>query len=367
MGKTQKSASIILLLGLFLILSLNAAAQQEKVNSFTGNVSVGGSTSAASGAVVEAFIGSSSSAATSYTVGSSAGVGTGRYILDISCDTGNIAFLKVWGINATWQICNNYLANETNLSVSLVASGAACSYANACSGGYCCSGATVINVSGGSGTCQASACAAATAATTEGGGGGGGGGGGTALASETSTPVTILGATTSEVSFKKSSDIAVESIQLETTASAAIGSGQITVKETTVDKATASTIETSTSKVYKYLSITKVKIKDSDIQKAKVTFEVPVSWLTSNNIGPSTVKLNRLVNNQWVALATTLVSSGADKYVYEAETPGFSTFAISGEQKLTAFQIIDTIRAFYSGSSKYSAFDIIDFIRGFYA
>ena len=187
------------------------------------------------------------------------------------------------------------------------------------------------------------------------------------MVSETSTPVTATGSGTTEVSFTKSGDIAVENIVLTTTTDAAITAGQVTVKETNVGSSTSSAIEAGDVKVYKYLSITKLNIKDGDIQKAKVRFEVPVKWLNDNGIDPSSIKLNRLVNDAWVALPTTSVSSDADKYVYEAETPGFSIFAISGAQKPSAFQIIDAIRAFYAGTSKLTAFDIIDMIRKFYA
>ena len=159
----------------------------------------------------------------------------------------------------------------------------------------------------------------------------------------------------------------MENIEIVTTADAVIAAGQITVKESTVGSAVSSAIEAGNIKVYKYLSITKLNIKDTDLQKAKIRFEVPVSWLNSNGVDPKSIKLNRLVSNSWVPLTTVVVSSGQAKYVYEAETPGFSIFAISGVQKLTAFQIIDAIRGFYAGTSKLSAFDIIDLIRRFYA
>ena len=92
-----------------------------------------------------------------------------------------------------------------------------------------------------------------------------------------------------------------------------------------------------------------------------------VKKLNSNSIDPKTVKLNRLVSDAWVPLATVVVSSDSGKYVYEAETPGFSIFAISGEQATSAVQIIDAIRDFYAGTSKLTAFDIIDMIRKFYS
>ncbi|MCK4521769.1 MAG: hypothetical protein KAU20_04285 [Nanoarchaeota archaeon] len=61
---------------------------------------------------------------------------------------------------------------DLDINVTTLANGASCTYSAACSGGYCCSGATQIRNGSGSGTCQSSAC---TAATTPSGGGGGGG------------------------------------------------------------------------------------------------------------------------------------------------------------------------------------------------
>ncbi|MBI2143947.1 hypothetical protein HYU17_02230 [Candidatus Woesearchaeota archaeon] len=156
MWNVKKIALVALVLALSLIFSLVALGQPADLNSFRGNVSIGGSSSASGGAVVEAFIGGASSAADSYTVGTTFPLP--EYSMDISCGAGSTAFLKVWGINATTQTCSNLLVNYTNMSVSLVANDGACSYANACSSGFCCSGSTAINTSSGSGVCQAAAC-----------------------------------------------------------------------------------------------------------------------------------------------------------------------------------------------------------------
>ena len=354
--QVRKGAVFIFALFLLVLFALSASAQYEKVNIFRGNVTIGGS-NAVNGAIVEAFIGISSSASESYTIGTlNMGIDF-NYTLDFVCNSGSTVTLKVWGISATTATCSDLLRNESsNLSVSLLSNGASCSYNNACSSASCCSGTCAASCSSGGGTTSGSSS-----------GGGGGGGGGAALVSETSSPVTISGSSTTGISFTKSGDIAVQTISLVTTAEAAIVGGQVTVRETTVGSETSSAIEVGDVKVYKYLSITKVNIKDSDIQNAKIKFEVPASWINSNGIDPKTVKLNRLVGNVWVPLATAVVSSDSGEYVYEAETPGFSVFAISGEQSTSAFQIIDAIRDFYAGTSKLTPFDIIDMIRKFYA
>ena len=70
----------------------------------------------------------------------------------------------------------------------------------------------------------------------------GGGGGGASLGSETSSAVTISGATTTSIEFTKSDKIAVLDIELSTTAAADVTSGKVTVKETTVGSETSSKI-----------------------------------------------------------------------------------------------------------------------------
>ncbi|MBI2141453.1 hypothetical protein HYU16_03440 [Candidatus Woesearchaeota archaeon] len=189
MAQVRKLASIYLALALLVLSSIAVfAADPTKINTFLGNVTIGGS-SAAGGAVIEAFIGSASSAASTFTVGQPVGgqpLSPENFTMDFECDSGSTVFLKVWGINASTQTCSNQFVNRTNLSVSLVANNGACGFANACSSGICCVGTSSVNSSGAGGTCK-STCAAAAATDTGGGGGGtgaggGGGGGGAATA-----------------------------------------------------------------------------------------------------------------------------------------------------------------------------------------
>jgi len=92
-----------------------------------------------------------------------------------------------------------------------------------------------------------------------------------------------------------------------------------------------------TESVYQYLKITPNKISDSDIGKATIKFMVDVSWLSNNALNEEEVSLYRYYVDSWVELPTT-VKSGDDKEIlYEAETPGFSVFAIAKE-KSTALQ-----------------------------
>lgn len=189
MGFASKLAWAPLVL-VFLLFSLPALAQTD-INIFKGNVSIGGSGSTVNGAVVEAFSGST--LASSYTIGS-LNIQPHNYSLSFQCTSGTAITLKVWGISGPGQTCNNLLINTTNISVSLIADGSACSWANGCAGGFCCSGASSINSSSGSGTCASSACTAATSPGGSSSSGGGGGGGG----ASTTTPAPAPSADTKE-------------------------------------------------------------------------------------------------------------------------------------------------------------------------
>ncbi|MBI2130247.1 PGF-pre-PGF domain-containing protein [Candidatus Woesearchaeota archaeon] len=120
------------------------------------------------------------------------------------------------------------------------------------------------------------------------------------------------------------------------------------------------------SKVYQYLEITKSNIANADIKKATVAFKVPKSWLSQNSLGESDVTLYRYTTS-WQPLATTKTGSDQNNVMYQANTPGFSAFAVGASGGGgSAFEIIDAIRAFYDGTSTLTAFDIIDKIRAFY-
>lgn len=84
-------------------------------------------------------------------------------------------------------------------------------------------------------------------------------------------------------------------------------------------------------KVYQYLEITHTNIADSDISKATISFKVPKSWLTANNVAEGDIVLYRYNSGQWNELPTTITSSDADNVWYEAVTPGFSDYAIGSK------------------------------------
>ena len=83
--------------------------------------------------------------------------------------------------------------------------------------------------------------------------------------------------------------------------------------------------------VYQYLKITHSNIADSDISSATISFKVPKSWLTTNNVAEGDIVLYRFNSGQWNALPTTITGSDADNVWFEAVTPGFSDYAIGSK------------------------------------
>ena len=84
-------------------------------------------------------------------------------------------------------------------------------------------------------------------------------------------------------------------------------------------------------RVYQYVQIKKTNLEDENIEKVRLKFKVKKSWLDSNNLDKDTVLLERYTS-QWTKLPTFLKSEDSDYVYYEAETPGFSYFAITAEE-----------------------------------
>jgi len=171
----------------------------------------------------------------------------------------------------------------------------------------------------------------ATTTTPSGNGGGGGGGGGTA-ANKTHkktqywtkiTPgaATIMKITNPEIGLKQINITVVNPAQT------------VKITVTKLDGKPATIVHEIIGKVYKYMEIAADNINETHIDKVKIQFEVNKSWINDNNIDPDTVALNRHRVNAWERLQTRKTGENNDFVYYEAETPGFSTFAISGEVK----------------------------------
>lgn len=84
---------------------------------------------------------------------------------------------------------------------------------------------------------------------------------------------------------------------------------------------------------YSYFTITATNLTANVI--AKIEFKVSKSWITDNNTNETTIMLNRY-NGNWTVLPTTKLNEDEVFFYFEAETAGFSLFAISGEKKVGA-------------------------------
>ena len=86
---------------------------------------------------------------------------------------------------------------------------------------------------------------------------------------------------------------------------------------------------------YSYFNITATNLTANVAVTAKIEFKVNKLWIIDNNINETTIMLNRYDGN-WTVLPTSKLSEGKVSFYFEAETAGFSLFAISGEKKVGA-------------------------------
>jgi PGF-pre-PGF domain-containing protein len=70
----------------------------------------------------------------------------------------------------------------------------------------------------------------------------------------------------------------------------------------------------------------------TNIANPTINFKVETFWISENNIDESTIRLNRYNDGKWDPLVTTQINGNADDLYFEAETPGFSSFAVTGKK-----------------------------------
>ncbi|WP_239451127.1 TIGR04279 domain-containing protein [Methanosarcina horonobensis] len=89
--------------------------------------------------------------------------------------------------------------------------------------------------------------------------------------------------------------------------------------------------------VYQYLNIWVGNggfANSENIENAVVGFKVSKEWITENYINMDTITLQHFDGSQWESLKTEKVNED-DEYIYfEAETPGFSPFAITASKNI---------------------------------
>ena len=125
-------------------------------------------------------------------------------------------------------------------------------------------------------------------------------------------------------------EIGLKQIQIEVKNPA----NNVRITVTKLEGKPASVTQEISGKVYKYLEINAENLNETNLERAKIQFEVNKTWVLENNLDKNRIYLYRFVNNEWQKLTTRLLNE-TDNYInYEAETPGFSYFAIGGEEKV---------------------------------
>jgi hypothetical protein len=81
--------------------------------------------------------------------------------------------------------------------------------------------------------------------------------------------------------------------------------------------------------VYQYIDLAPAQY--TPIDRAVISFTVPVSWLNSNDISPQNVVLQRREGQSWLSLPTTFVKTEGGQVYFTAVSPGLGPFAITGQ------------------------------------
>jgi|GEM_PF-6065832 len=169
-----------------------------------------------------------------------------------------------------------------------------------------------------------------TVAGSGGGGGtGGGGGGGIGTATPTNPQASqtwdLISPGVNKIMKVTSDDFGIKEIELGVNTAA--NNVNLVVEKL---PAKLSTMPDLSGKVFKYLQITAKNLASTNLKGvAKIRFQVTQSWLSTNGVSSANIVLDRLVNGAWQQLKTTLLKSDSTNAYYEAETPGFSYFAIT--------------------------------------
>jgi len=158
------------------------------------------------------------------------------------------------------------------------------------------------------------------------------GGGGFSVTYEQESLGTLVAGSGKTITFSKSETLAVTEIKVTV-------KNKVTNAKIKVDVGSLPSgvyvPSSADGSVYKYIEITKTAMADDDIEKATIKFKVKRSWLTDKRYGKDTITLHRYYNNKWNKLTTTRDSQDTIYYYYSAESPGFSTFAITAEKATT--------------------------------
>ncbi len=84
---------------------------------------------------------------------------------------------------------------------------------------------------------------------------------------------------------------------------------------------------------YQFMEI-KANLTDDEVKRVRITFKIPVSWLTQNNYYQQTVALQVLKDSAWEKVDAKLVAKTEQDLTYQAKVGQFGYFAITAESEL---------------------------------
>jgi PGF-pre-PGF domain-containing protein len=235
----------------------------------------------------------------------------------------NFSYVPSQGYYSWYIYCNDSAhtnwANSSILYFGVKTSdGSSCSADTECTGGYCCSNA-----------CQSSSCPTTTTTTTPSGGGEYGGGGILPEAADklvkTYSSIIPFAPPTISATDLVASKTDLTEIKIEV-------NERVTSVKITIEKLTEKPpgLTTPAAPIYQYINITKENLDDANLEQILLKFKVNNSWLLDNSIDTNAVALNRYTD-KWTKLQTTKLSQDGNYTYYQAESPGFSYFAVTGE------------------------------------
>ncbi|MBI2076686.1 MAG: PGF-pre-PGF domain-containing protein [Candidatus Aenigmarchaeota archaeon] len=127
-------------------------------------------------------------------------------------------------------------------------------------------------------------------------------------------------------------DIGIKEIQIEVKNSA----NDVRITVTKLTGQPASVTHTISGRVFQYIEINTENLASDNIKSARVQFNVTKAWLINNSASDEDVILNRYINTTgWQKLKTTKLSESPVEVLFDAETPGFSVFAVTTEKTIT--------------------------------
>ena len=176
---------------------------------------------------------------------------------------------------------------------------------------------------------------AAKTVSSKSGGGGGGGGGGSGSSGEKTQNIALKDVSSifvakGSVRFDfKNPDNDIQYIEYTSLKN----SGTITATVEVLKERSTFAASSPKGVIYRHINIWLGKtgyVTETNLESPVIGFRVDKSWIEDKGIDPASVVLNRYSGDKWNVLSTTQTKSDDKYYYYQAETPGFSPFAITG-------------------------------------